>query len=164
LFLAAASGLRADDGANAALQGLTAAVEVQPAAQSAPRTRNGGGVTSALVEFKRADLAGTWHFHIGLNDFYPYWVACNSVKIRRTGVVVTGSKCQVFDDFNAGIFPGTVNGGSFRLTKTGKVTGKLVVGTVDLTLEDAWMDNSKTFFHGMGAPLSTAMDLTAIKR
>ena len=143
------------------LDDLTAPVELRA---PSPRAEGDDTAGTNAVIFKPGNIAGTWHFHIWLHGSPPLWLACDAVKLRATGRVVTGSKCKILDIAGGRILQGTVSGGRLQLASNGKITGKLVVGTGDIPVVDAWMDKKKSFFQGVGVSLGRAMELSAVKR
>lgn len=151
------------------LDKLTAPVAVESGDDSGLRLGpiadgDGGAMTNALVTFKPGDLAGTWHFHVWIHAPYPIWIACPAVKIKATGAIPKGSKCTIYDSDAEQYSSGVVGGGKLKVTKAGKITGRLIIGTGQLPVRDGWMDKKKSYLETVGAFVGFATEMSAVKR
>jgi hypothetical protein len=90
-------------------------------------------------------------------------VAC-TVKIKAAGGVRAGDKCRVYDPEDDEFFDTTTSGGKFKISKAGKITGKLIIGSSTQNISDAWMQRTKDYFQAVGRCNCAAIEMSAVKR
>ena len=117
----------------------------------------------ALTTFKQRDLAGTWHVHIWVNGSFAFWVFCTA-KVKATGKIAAGGKCRLWNSIENEELPATVSGGTLKISKAGKVTGKLLIGSGQIPIRDGWMERSKDYFQTVGVNGTLPTEISAVKR
>ena len=162
LLLASNPAVAQDDFDRAAtLSALLAAVPVAPGTDL--RSDREPQRADALTIFKQGDLTGIWHVHLWFQSTSPLWVAC-TVKIKAGGEVRAGDKCRVYDPEDDEFFNTTTSGGSFKISKAGKITGKLIIGSSTQNISDAWMQRTKDYFQAVGRCKCAAIEMSGVKR
>jgi hypothetical protein len=117
----------------------------------------------ARTIFKQGDLTGVWHVHLWFQSSSPLWVAC-TVKIKAGGEVRAGDKCRVYDPEDDEFFNISTSGGSFKISKAGKITGKLIIGSSTQNISDAWMQRTKDYFQAVDRCKCAAIEMSGVKR
>jgi hypothetical protein len=84
--------------------------------------------------------------------------------IEAGGEVRAGDKCRVYDPEDDEFFNTSTSGGSFKISKAGKITGKLIIGSSTQNISDAWMQRTKDYFQAVGRCKCAAIEMSGVKR